>query len=61
VTPAAKITKIVATVQDGGTTLFAFHMQLRPGRGKENLILQDRWRHSIAARRSSGRRRTDPP
>lgn len=44
--PAARITNVVLTPKAGGTTLLAFHMQVRPGIGKTNLALQEhQFRH----------------
>ncbi len=38
---ACKITKIVLTPQTGGVTEMRFHLTLRPGIGKNNLLLQE--------------------
>jgi hypothetical protein len=44
--PAARIGQIVLTPKVGGITLLAFHLQVRPGLGKENLLLQQhQYRH----------------
>lgn len=44
--PAARITQIVLTPKVGGVVLLAFHLQVRPGLGKENLALQQhQYRH----------------
>jgi hypothetical protein len=43
--PAARIKSLVLTPRAGGDTLLAFHLQVRPGLGDENLALQ-RCQHS---------------
>jgi len=45
-TPGGRITGIRLTPKLGGVTLLAFHLQVRPGLGKENLELQrHQYRH----------------
>lgn len=39
--PAAKITSIRLKPTAGGVTLLSFHLQVRPGLGKDNLLLQE--------------------
>jgi hypothetical protein len=39
--PAAKITAIRLKPTPGGVTLLSFHLQVRPGLGKDNLLLQE--------------------
>lgn len=42
----ARISRLVLTPQAGGTTLLAFHLQVRPGLDRENLLLQEhQFRH----------------
>ncbi len=45
-TPGARLTHLVLTPQPGGQTLLAIHITVRPGVGKENLLLQEQqWHH----------------
>lgn len=44
--PPVRVTNIVLTPKPGGVTLLGFHLQVRPGLGKENLALQEhQFRH----------------
>lgn len=45
--PAGRVTNIVLTPKQGGITLLAFHLQVSPGLGKENLALQQHQFHHV--------------
>jgi hypothetical protein len=46
-TPAGRVSNIVLTPQPGGMTLLAFHLQVCPGVGRENLALQQLQYHHL--------------